>query len=159
MSINQEELKTSEIYRKSIIHSNSLNWKIAHSFTELTTFNSTIYNWYSIRSNDGWDALRISVKAYENVHIALSNSTNTAVPPIEIQIGQNRGRDSYILDQNVTVFSDNSQRRLNETASKDFIIGWRFGIVMVFVDGEQFPFMAYNMKNRYSVDFFGLRTV
>ena len=57
------------------------------------------------------------------------------------------------------MFSDNSQRRLNETASKDFIIGWRFGIVMVFVDGEQFPFMAYNMKNRYSVDFFGLRTV
>ncbi|KAL7015205.1 hypothetical protein ACKWTF_016339 [Chironomus riparius] len=126
---------------------------------ELQTFNSTIYNWYSIRSNDGWDALHISVKAYENVHIALSNSTNTTEPPIEIIIGKERGRGSSILDQGVAVFSDNNERRLNETAFRDFIIGWRFGIVMVFEAGEQMPFMGYNIQNRYSVDFFGLRTI
>ena len=130
-----------------------------YSFTELTTFNSTIYNWNSIRSNDDWDALNVSVQAYENVHIALSDAKNTSVPPIEIQIGQSRNRESNVLDQGVVVFRDGTRNLLSETEKRNFIVGWRFGIVLVFRDGDQFPFMAYDMQNSFSVNFFGLRTV
>lgn len=100
----------------------------------------------------------MSVKAYENVHIALSDAKNRSVPPIEIQIGQLRNRESNILDQGVVVFRDGTRNLLNETVERTFIIGWRFGIVLVFREGDQFPFMAYDMQNSFSVNFFGLRT-
>jgi hypothetical protein len=127
-------------------------------FLVITTFNSTIYDWYSIRSHDGWDALRVTVKAYENVHIALTHSHNPDVPSIEIKIGQNRDRESFIFELNEKFFVDSKRYRLNSTDST-FIIGWRFGIVMVFQEGDQFPFMAHTIQRRFNVNFFGLRTL
>ncbi|KAL7015204.1 hypothetical protein ACKWTF_016338 [Chironomus riparius] len=126
---------------------------------KIKTTNSTIYDWYSVRTNDGWDSLEVSVRAYENVHIALSNSINTVEPPIEIKIGEDRNRRSYILEQGEIVFTDNVRNRLNQTAERTFIIGWRFGIVMVFRKGDQLPFMAHAIENDFPVNFFGLRTL
>ncbi|CAG9811982.1 unnamed protein product [Chironomus riparius] len=125
----------------------------------ITTINSTIYDWYSVRTNDGWDSLEVSVRAYENVHIALSNSINTVEPPIEIKIGEDRNRRSHILEQGEIVFTDNVRDRLNRTAERTFIIGWRFGIVMVFRKLDQLPFMAHAIENDFPVNFFGLRTL
>ncbi|CAG9811980.1 unnamed protein product [Chironomus riparius] len=126
---------------------------------DIKTTNSSIYNWYSIRSSDGWDALKIFVKADENVHIALTDSLNKETPRIEIQIGQNRNRFSFIFEDGQEEFEEYKRYRLNSTIGSTFVIGWRFDVIMVFKEGDQFPFMAHTKKKGTpAFNFFGIRT-
>jgi len=62
------------------------------------------------------------------------------------------------LEEGKIEFSDPVRNRLDAAGSR-FIIGWRFGIVMLFVKGQQFPFMAHTIRHSFDVNFFGLRTL
>jgi hypothetical protein len=89
----------------------------------------------------------------------LNEALSDEVPDIEIQIGQDRNRYSLILEHGNIAFRDSVRNRLNSTHGSTFIIGWRFGVVMVFVKGAQFPFMVHYVGEGFEVNFFGLRTL
>ncbi|XP_070493712.1 leucine-rich repeat-containing protein 15-like [Chironomus tepperi] len=129
---------------------------------ELETYNSTQFDWHNIRPNDEWEAIRVSIKAAENVHIGLTDSLDEKEqeqePLIEIHIGERDNRDSSIYERGVRVLLDNEHRRLNVNEMRTFIIGWKFGIVMVYEEAERFPFMAHFIRQPFPVNFFGLRT-
>jgi len=79
-------------------------------------------------------------------------------PLIEIHIGERDNRDSSIYERGNRVLLDTEHRRLNENEMRTFIIGWKFGIVMVYEESERFPFMAHFIRELFHVNFFGLRT-
>ncbi|KAL7014913.1 hypothetical protein ACKWTF_016191 [Chironomus riparius] len=125
---------------------------------ELETYNSTLFDWHNIRPNDDWQALRVRIQAAENAHIGLTDSLDRGDPLVEIHIGERDNRDSSIYERGERVLLDNEHRRLNENEMRTFIIGWKFGIVMVYEEAERFPFMAHFIREPFPVNFFGLRT-
>ncbi|KAL7014908.1 hypothetical protein ACKWTF_016190 [Chironomus riparius] len=125
---------------------------------ELETYNSTLFDWHNIRPNDDWQALRVRIQAAENAHIGLTDSLDRRDPLVEIHIGERDNRDSSIYERGERVLLDNEHRRLNENEMRTFIIGWKFGIVMVYEEAERFPFMAHFIREPFPVNFFGLRT-
>ena len=125
---------------------------------ELETYNSTRFDWHNIRPNDEWQAIRVSIKAAENAHIGLTDSLDGQDPLVEIHIGERDNRDSSIYERGNRVLLDINNRRLNENEMRTFIIGWKFGIVMVYEEAERFPFMAHFIREPFPVNFLGLRT-
>jgi len=128
------------------------------SILELETFNSTLFDWHNIRPNDEWEAIRVSIKAAENVHIGLTDSLDGGNPLVEIHIGERDNHDSSIYERGNRVLLDYENRRLNENEMRTFIIGWKFGIIMVYEETQRFPFMAHFIREPFHVNFFGMRT-
>jgi len=133
-------------------------FRLKLSILELQTFNSTLFDWHNIRPNDEWKAIRVSIKATENAHIGLTDSLDGGDPLVEIHIGERDNRDSSIYERGNRVIIDYDHRRLNQNEMRTFIIGWKFGIVMVYEEAQRFPFMAHYIREPFPVNFFGMRT-
>lgn len=88
----------------------------------------------------------------------MTDSLDEPEPLVEIRIGERDNRDSSIYERGTRVLLESDQRRLNESEMRTFIIGWKFGIVMVYEEAERFPFMAHFIREAFPVNFFGLRT-
>ena len=86
------------------------------------------------------------------------DALNGEDPLVEIRLGEQDGHESNIYERGTKVFNDNQHYRLSENEMRTFIIGWRFGIIMVYEEAERFPFMAYFIREAFPVNFFGLRT-
>jgi len=133
-------------------------FRLKLSILELETFNSTLFDWHNIRPNDEWEAIRVSIKATENAHIGLTDSLDGGDPLVEIHIGERDNRDSSIYERGNRVIIDYEHRRLNGSETRTFLIGWKFGIVMVYEEAQRFPFMAHFIRKPFPVNFFGMRT-
>jgi len=88
----------------------------------------------------------------------LTDSLDGGDPLVEIHIGERDNRDSSIYERGNRVIIDYEHRRLNGSETRTFLIGWKFGIVMVYEEAQRFPFMAHYIREPFPVNFFGMRT-
>lgn len=99
------------------------------------------------------------VNAPSDVHISLNPVNFEAVPRMEILIGVNNNTQSIIRrngEEDVVIA--NTPNILTPGVWNGFRIIFSNWVVMVFREGEQFPFMGFNMNEFYPIGFYGIRT-
>jgi hypothetical protein len=78
---------------------------------------------------------------------------------LEIIIGTANNTRSVIRrnqDSDVVVVPTRDILRFGETSG--FRVSWANHIVLVFREGDEWPFLAYTMEDFYNVNFYGLRS-
>lgn len=101
----------------------------------------------------------LRVTAPERVHISLNPVNFEAVPRVEVLIGENNNTRSMIringVDDVVSVATPNILDANSWTGFRIVFSNW---MVLVFKEVDQFPFMAFNMQEFYTIGFYGIRT-
>lgn len=97
--------------------------------------------------------------APNDVHISLNPVNFQAVPRIEILIGTANNTRSVIRRNGVENVVDISTPGILENASwSGFRVVFANWMVLVFKEGDTFPFMGFNMQEFYPMTFYGIRT-
>lgn len=122
---------------------------------DTTTDGSGDYRFYAYPS----PGIVLRVISPDRVHVSLNPVNFEASPRIEVLIGENNNTRSFIringVDDVVSVATPNV---LDGNSLTGFRIAFSNWVVMVFREVDQFPFMAYNMREFYPINFYGIRT-
>ncbi|KAG5668553.1 hypothetical protein PVAND_016491 [Polypedilum vanderplanki] len=103
--------------------------------------------------------IQLRVMTANEVHIALTPFNFPWTPMIEIIIGAaNNTRSIVRRNQETDVAVVPTPGILNENFWNGFRITWANHIVLIFREGDQFPFLAFTMMDFFNVNFYGLRT-
>ena len=120
--------------------------------TERTTEAGSNYNF--IRGlNPG---MHVEVYSDEEVTISLTPFDIAWNPMVEIVINNETVR--IIRSQVTQAAIVPSQGVFRPGAWNSYRIIWARNIVLVFEEGDEFPFIAYTMEDRFVVNFIGLRS-
>jgi hypothetical protein len=102
----------------------------------------------------------VRVEAPQNVQISLNPVNFEAVPRMEILIGAHNNTRS-IIRRNGTenVVDISTPGILSPIGWNGFRIVYANWAILVLREGEQWPFMGFNMRDFYPINFYGLATV
>lgn len=99
------------------------------------------------------------VEAPQDVHISLNPLNFEAIPRMEILIGINNNTRSVIRrNGDEDVVSVATPGILNPNSWNGFRIAFANWMLLVFREGDEFPFMVFAMREFYPITFYGLRT-
>ena len=125
-------------------------------FIEASTLPGSLYSFFQVSSSIGID---LWVNTDNEVRIALTSFNILWNPTVEIVIGTNNNTLSTIIRNQgtrvVTAQSPNIIRQRNWTGLR---ITWVNNLILVTIEGQDFPFLAYNLEDIFPVQFYGLRS-
>ncbi|XP_070501908.1 leucine-rich repeat-containing protein 15-like [Chironomus tepperi] len=119
----------------------------------LVTNNSPTYEWYNIRTNEGWRDIQIQVTASQSAHVALSEFLGSDTL-LEILFGEKNNTVLQLKDRGIIV----DTYEIPDILSHSIRINLGFGFITLFKDDEQFPFHGFFIRQSFPINFFGLRT-
>lgn len=98
------------------------------------------------------------VNAPERVHLSLNPVNFEAVPRMEILLGEHNNTRSIIRrNGEEDVVNIETRNILNVEGWSGFRVVFVNWMVLVYREGDQFPFMGFNMVDFYPVRFYGIR--
>lgn len=100
--------------------------------------------------------MHVEVNSDEEVSISLTPFDFAWNPMVEIAISNQTVR--IIRSQVTQVAIVPSQGAFRPGAWNSYRVIWARNVVLVFEDDDEFPFIAYTMEDRFSVNFVGLRS-
>lgn len=122
---------------------------------ETTTEGENFYRFFAFTSPG--ISLRVSVS--QDAHISLNPFNFPALPNIEIHIGtHNNSRSIIRKNGRENVVDISTPEILNAKSWNGFRVVFVNWVVLVFREGDTFPFMAYNMQEFYPMGYYGIRT-
>jgi hypothetical protein len=101
--------------------------------------------------------IQLRVQSSDEIHIALTPFNFPWTPMLEIIIGAaNNTRSVVRRNQETDVVVVPTPGIIRDGQLTGFRVTWANHIVLVFREGEEWPFMAFTMMDFYNVNFYGL---
>jgi hypothetical protein len=123
------------------------------NLTETTTEIGQPYRFYTA-PNPG---IQLRVTTNEEVRIALTPFNFLWTPSVEIVIGTNNNTLSTIIrNQDQEVVVANSPNIIRQGWWTGLRITWANHVILVTREGQNYPFLAYNLQDIFPIQFYGL---
>jgi hypothetical protein len=125
------------------------------NFSELFTHNITGFH-FRQATEPGLD---IQVTATGPITIALTPLNLPYLPMVEIQLGvENNQRSVIRKNQSRNVANMSTPNILDYDDVNVFRVTWVDRVVLVFREGEEWPFMAYTLEDAFNIQYYGLKS-
>ncbi|XP_070507779.1 carboxypeptidase N subunit 2-like [Chironomus tepperi] len=104
--------------------------------------------------------IQFRVNSRHVIHIALSHCDFPTHPMVEIVIGCcNNQRTRIVRNNSTDVAIVLSPGILNLDSWTGFRITWANNVILVYKEGQSYPYIAYTMEDYFQINFFGIRSI